>query len=223
MKFLSTFSLEKRLPRLAILQILLLVVVGCRFGHREYSLEDQYAIAESRVEKMRYQLSFTFKMEKSSIYFGEPIPVTLRLSNDTDNPVVVRVPRQSDMLDDWAPKSVLIYSIVPVDSILQLRTPLLLLDTPYILGAPLLPVDFQNLDSHNVKEVNLEIPNLVYLKQGDKWIESKLPSGKYWVGIIYENTDIGYQIDGRDQIYYADISAWVGKLEAEPVLLTILP
>lgn len=204
-----------------LLFAILLFTISCAPYYREYSLEDQRDLAVKRVQGMADQLNFEYTFEESSIQFGEPIPVTLYLSNETETPIVARIPRQSDMLDAWAPNSVLFYSITPVDTTIFLET--LTPTGAYIFGEPLLPDDFQKLESRDVREVNLEIPNLVYIKQGDTWVESKLPPGKYWINITYENLDIGYEIDNKNQIYYADISAWVGKIETEPVLLTILP
>jgi hypothetical protein len=91
-----------------------------------------------------------------------------------------------------------------------------------MFGDSLLPSEFEMLDSNSTKDVKLELPNVVYLRQGDKWIESELPPGQYWINLTYDNLYVGYQIMKPDQIYYRDISAWVGQIDAEPILLTII-
>ena len=102
-------------------------------------------------------------------------------------------------------------------------TPLSYLGTPFIFADPVQINDFVILDPHTTKDVTFEIPNTVYLKQGETWFETTLPPGRYLLRMTYENLYIGYEIDKKDQTYVVDKSAWVGHVNAEPVLLIISP
>jgi hypothetical protein len=172
---------------------------------------------------MKGQLDLKFTFEKEAVHPGDAIFFIAHFTNKTDSPLTLRVPQQSDVLDIWAPKIALVYSIIPLDKSISLETPLSILNsTPYMFGDSLLPSEFEMLDSNSTKDVKLELPNVVYLRQGDKWIESELPPGQYWINLTYDNLYVGYQIMKPDQIYYRDISAWVGQIDAEPILLTII-
>jgi len=173
---------------------------------------------------MKGQLDFKVTLEKEAVLSGEAIFFITHFTNKTDSPLTLRVPQKSEVLDIWAPKIALIYSITPLDKSIILETPLSILNsTPHMFGGSLLSSEFEALDPHSTKDVKLELPSLVYLKQEDQWIESELPPGQYWLNVTYDNLYIGYQIMKPDQIYYRDMSAWVGKIDAEPVLLTVLP
>lgn len=221
---LLTIFVKKDLLVITLLQVLTMALVGCSLVNRNYSYEDQHNLAESRIESMKEHLTLEIMFEKNTLQSGEEILFTASFMNKTNTPITLRIPRQSDLLDIWSHTIAMVYSIIPLDESISLETPLSNLPTPpLMIGEPLSSSEFEILAPNDVRDVKLEIPNLVYLKQGNQWVESNLPPGKYWINITYENLYIGYQIIKPDQIYYSDLSAWVGKIDAEPVMLTILP
>ncbi|MDP1624665.1 MAG: hypothetical protein Q8L64_02740 [bacterium] len=221
---LLTVFVKKDLLVIVLLQVLTMTLVGCSSINRNYSYEDQHNLAESRIESMKEHLALEIMPQNNSLHFGEAILFTAHFVNITNTPITLRVPRQSDLLDIWSHNIAMVYSIIPLDKSVSLDTPLSNLPTPpLMMGEPLSSSEFEILAPNGVRDVKLEIPNLVYLKQGNQWVESNLPPGKYWINITYENLYIGHEVIKPDQIYYTDLSAWVGRIDAEPVMLTILP
>jgi hypothetical protein len=201
----------------------LLALVGCNLTDREYTIDDQYNLARSRIDDMKEQLGFSFMLEKEVVPVGEPIFFTAHFANRIESPLTLRVPQQSGVLDKDHANTTLKYSIIPLDKTISLWTPLLYLGMPYLFTNPVQPSEFVILDSHATKDVRLELPNTVFLKQDETWFEAVLPPGQYWIQITYENLYIGYEIEKADGIYFIDKSAWVGQIDAEPVLLTVVP
>jgi hypothetical protein len=202
--------------------MLIINLIGCKPVGRDYSIQDQHTLAERRIESMKGQLDFKITLEKKTIHFHEEILFTANFTNRTGIPLMLRVPKQSDILDIRVPKIALLYSIIPLDKSVSLETPYAILNSmPFMSGSALQSDEFEMLDPNVTKEVKLELPNSVYLKQADQWVETELPPGQYWIKITYENQYIGFQIVKPDQIYYRDVSAWVGRIDAEPVLLTV--
>jgi hypothetical protein len=172
---------------------------------------------------MKEQLGFKFTLEKEVIHVGETIWFIAHFENKTDHPLTLRLPQQSGVLDISHANTTLKYSISPLDKTVTLWTPLMYLGMPYILANPVQISEFVILDPHATKEVYLELPNLVYLKQDEILFETTVPPGKYLLRMTYENLNTGYEIEKKDQIYVVDKSAWVGQVDADPVLITISP
>lgn len=221
---LLTVFAKKDMFVFTLLHVLTMTLVGCGSINYNYSYKEQHNLAESRIESMKGHLALEIMLENNSLNFGEAILFTAHFVNKTNTPITLRIPRQSDLLDIWSHTIAMVYSIIPLDKSVSLETPLSNLPTPpLMIGESLSSSEFEVLAPNGVRNVKLEIPNLVYLKQGNQWVESNLPPGKYWINITYENLYIGHQVINPDQIYYTDLSAWVGKIDAEPVMLTILP
>lgn len=204
--------------------VLVLVLAGCTSTGQMYSTLDQYDLAKIRVESMKGQLGLSFTLEKENIHSDEEVFFMAHFVNKTNTPIMLRVPQQVGVLDIDHPNMTLLYSITPLNKSISLETPLSILSsTPYIFTIPVQSSEFELLESHSTKDVKLEIPNVVYLKQGDQWKDSVIPAGKYLIDITYENMYIGYEVEEEGEIYFKDVLAWVGKIDAKPVLLTIFP
>lgn len=214
---------EKNSAFLMTLSIAVIALVGCSFGNQKYSIDDQYNLARSRIDNMKEQLSFSFSLEKSTMHPGEKIFFTVLFTNKTNIPITLRIPQQSGLLDINHPNTTLEYSIIPTDKSISLRTSISTLGTVYIFSNPVQSSEFVILEPYASMDVKLELPNTVYLKQGGMWMESILPPGQYLIHLIYKNLYIGYQIEKKGQTYFIDQSTWVGQIDAEPVLLTVLP
>jgi hypothetical protein len=205
------------------IMLMTLMLFGCNLANREYSVEAQYDLARNRAGNMKEQLSFGIALKKEEIYVGEAILFTANFTNKTETSLTLRIPQQSGILDIEHPNTMLKYSIAPLDNTISLMTPLSFSGMPYVLLDNVRPSEFVILDPYATKEVKLELPNTVYLKQGELWVESVLLPGEYLINMTYENLYIGYEIEREDDIQVVDLSAWVGQIDAEPVLLTVLP
>ncbi|HLO15205.1 MAG TPA: hypothetical protein VK206_10275, partial [Anaerolineales bacterium] len=128
----STLFLEKLLRLLIILSIGLTALVACRISSREYTTDDQYALARSRIDNMKEQLDFSFSLEKDSVHVSEKIFFVAHFTNATNKPVTLRVPQQSGLLDINHPNATLVYSISPMDKTISISTSLSGLGTVYI-------------------------------------------------------------------------------------------
>ena len=200
-----------------------IVLACCKSNNKEYSIDDQYHLARSRIDIMREQLDFSFTLDKETIKLGDPILFTAIFTNKINAPITIRVPNQLRVLDINNPNALLEYSITPLDKSVSLMTPLSYLVMPFLWVNPVQSSEFETLSPYATKDVKLEIPNTVYLQQQETWVESTLPAGKYLIHITYENLHIGYEIEKKGQAYYIDQSAWVGQIQAEPDTLTVLP
>jgi hypothetical protein len=215
--------LGKKPSYMTFLAIGLITLAGCNLTDRKYTIDEQYNLAASRIDGIKEQLGFSFNLEKDTVYLGEKIFFTAHFANKTNAPITLRIPRQSGVRDFIHPSTLLEYSITPLDKTISLRTSLSGLGTVYIVGNPVQSSEFEILDSYATKEVKLELPNIAYLKRGETWVESALPPGQYSIQLKYENLFIGYEIKKEDQTYFLDESAWVGQIETEPDILTVLP
>lgn len=220
-----TFPMVYRKSELipSILLISLLALASCNMTNQEYSTDKQYDLAENRIEGMKNELGFSFTLDEETIHLGETIFFTAHFTNRANTPVMLRIPKQSGVLDIDHPNTTLQYSITPLDEAVSLALPLSIYVTPNIFVNPVQAREFEILDPHATKDIKLKIPNIVYLKQGEQWVESVLPLGKYLINITYKNLYIGYKVEKEDKIYFVDKSAWVGQIAAEPVLVTISP
>jgi len=218
---LCLFNKKKLL--LIFLSLGLMALASCRLTSQEYSISDQYELAKNRIDNMKEQLGFKITLEKKLVPVDEKIWFMAHFENKTEKPLTLRLPQQSGVLDISHPNTILHYSISPLDKTVSLLTPLSYLGMPYMFANPVQINDFVILDPHTTKDVTLEIPNTVYLKQGETWFETTLPPGRYLLRMTYENLNIGYEIEKKDQTYVVDKAAWVGQVDAEPVLLTISP
>lgn len=220
---LSVNLLHRIKPPWLNIMFIALMLLGCNLAKREYSVEEQYDLARSRVDSMKEQLSFRFALEKEKIHVGEAIFFTAYFTNKTGTPLTLRIPQQSGVSDIELPNTMLKYFITPLDKTISLGMAFSFSGTPYILLDAIQSNEFVSLDPYSTKGVRLELPNAVYLQQGESWVESVLPPGEFLIEITYENLDIGYEIEKEDEIRVVDLAAWVGEIKGDPVILTILP
>lgn len=215
--------LAKNLPLFATFLIGLLALYGCNGMDRKYTVEEQYSLASSRIDKMKEQLDFSFTLDKEVVHRNELIFFTAHFTNRSDSQLMLRIPEQSGVLDIDHANSRLQYSIIPLDKTISLLTPLSYLGMPFLFSEDVKSSEFVTLDPDSTMDVKLELPKIIYLKQGESWVESDLPPGEYLIHMAYKNLYIGYQVEQQGEIYILDKSAWVGQIDAEPVLLDILP
>lgn len=213
----------KRLPLFMIFLIGLITLFGCNLMDQKYTVEEQYAMARSRIHIMNEQLDFNFTLEKEVVYRDDTIVFTAHFTNTSDSPLMLRLPEQSGVLDINHANTRVQYSITPSDKTIALLTPMAYLGMPFMLSDEITPSEFVILDPHSSMDVKLELPNSGYLKEGQSWVESDLPPGQYLIHMAYKNLYIGYQIEQQGEIYILDKSAWVGQIDAKPVLLSVLP
>lgn len=220
----STLSFKRIAFLLIFVQAMSIILASCKLTRNSYSTQDQYILARSRVESMKEQLELKLTLEKENIHHGEAIFFTVHFINKADIPITLRIPQQSGILDIDHPNTSLLYSITPLGKSISLETPLSILNsTPYIFITPVQSSEFEVLSPNSTIDVKLELPNIVYLKREDQWEESSLPSGQYIIDVAYENLYIGYEVETNSSIQFVDKLAWVGRINAEPVTLTILP
>lgn len=222
--FLSYFAHSIMKGLLILISVIsLITLIGCKSTQKEYRIDGQYDLARSRVDQMKAQLDFDWVLEKNFVRSGESINFIAHFKNKTHKPIVIRMPQQAGVLDIDTINTVLEYSIVPIGQEITLVTPLSYFVTPYIFSNTILADEFETLGPDAELDTGLEIPNIVFVKNGEQWNESKLPPGQYQVNVSYKNLHIGYEVDREDEIRYVDISAWVGEIKGDPVTLTILP
>ena len=222
---LTVFSLflPKNLTLFMIFSIGLSTLLGCNAMGQKYTVEEQYSLARSRIEKMKEQLDFRITLEKEVVHRDDPILFTVHFTNRSDSQLMLRIPEQSGVLDIDHANSRLQYSIVPLDKTISLLTPLSYLGMPFIISEDVKLSEFVTLDPDSTMVVKLELPKTVYLKQGESWVESDLPPGQYFIHMTYKNLYIGYQVEQQGEIYILDKSAWVGQIDADPVFLHVIP
>ena len=220
---LFSLFLSRNLILFMIFSTGLSILLGCNAMSQKYTVEEQYSLASSRIDKMKEQLDFRITLEKEVVHRNDPILFMAHFTNNVGSPLTLRLPEQSGVLDINHANTRLQYSITPLDKTISLLTPIAYLGMPFILSNDVQPSEFVTLEPNQTKDVKLELPNTVYLKQEEIWIESVLPPGQYLIHISYKNLYIGYQIEKKGRIYIIDISAWVGEVDAKPALLTISP
>ncbi len=120
----------------------------------------------------------------------------------------------------------LVFSAAPISNGLSIAYPL---ETGFVELAPdAIQRDmFTTLSPHSSREFRLQLPHMVRTKVPPATVFSEeyfpLPAGKYRVQLTYYNHDIGYEMKVGNKQRYVDLNAWVGKIEGEPVVLTITP
>jgi hypothetical protein len=221
--FLPLTLIRKIKPLWPTIMLVTLILFGCNLANREYSVEAQYELARNRAGHMKQRLSFRVALEKERIYMGQAVLFTAHFTNNTETSLTLRIPQPSGVLDIEHPSTTIKYSIAPLDKSISLMTPLSFSGMPYVLLENIRPSEFVSIDPYATKEVKLELPNTVYVKQGELWVESVLPPGEYLIDMRYENLYIGYEVEKTDEIQVVDLSAWVGQVDAETVSLTVLP
>ncbi len=220
MRFARSSALHVTRLCLNLLAILTLALCsGCA-----YSIDDQFALSRARTAEMADQLQFSFKLDPESVPIGQDIFFVATLTNTTDQPIVFREPRQNGVLEQESYDNTLLFSVEPISEGLTIRYPLEQAIVDLIPHA-ILQDEFVSLPPHSSREVRLELPHLVRTMYFPATIFSEeyspLPVGQYRVHMTYYNDNIGYQIEVGNERRYVDLNAWVGKIEANPVVLTI--
>ena len=208
---------------LLITLVFLINLLSCRLLKFEYPLNEQYGMARSRIEGMKEQLNFSFKFEKESVHVGEPILFIAQFTNNTNSPIEFRIPQQTGIRDMKVPNTTLEYSINSIDKSIAFCTPLSCFGMPYVLMNPIQASEFETIKPYATMDVVLELPNKVSIQTEKENLESKLPIGRYVIILVYDNLYIGYQFNKGEEIWFVDLHAWVGRMEAQPVILTVLP
>jgi hypothetical protein len=87
--------------------------------------------------------------------------------------------------------------------------------------------DFVALPPHTSREIRLELPHLVRVKDASAFMwpaeYEPLPVGQYQVQLTYVSDVIGFEVELPNDFGYVDLNPWVGRIESDPVLLTITP
>ena len=123
------------------------------------------------------------------------------------------------MLEALYPDTTLLFSVEPISEGISFQYPLE--RYPFRAVATLATQDeFVTLPPDSSREIRLELPHIA--RKEDSWKEEfPLPPGQYLVHMTYTNPAIGYEVMQNDEPRYVDLNAWVGKAEANPVVLTI--
>jgi len=203
---------------LGLLAVITLVLCsGCsQPSVMTYSIEEQYDLAFTRSDNMRNQLEFSFHLERDHVPVGQDIFFVATFTNTLDHPLVFKEPRQKGVMEQDYPDTTLLFSVEPIAAGISLRYPL---DSyPYrLLLNHVARDEFVTLPSHGSREIRLQLPHMA----GTLWEQFPLPPGQYLVRMTYMNYYIGYLVDQNGEPRHADLNAWVGEVEADPVVLTI--
>jgi hypothetical protein len=214
-------------PCWSLLTLLILVLCsGCgQSPATTYSTDEAIALWHTRATKMADQLNFSFRLDPVNVPIGQEIFFVATLTNTTDLPIVFREPRQSGVLAVESYDKTLLFSIEPINEGLSITYP----GEGFVQLLPeaIQPDMFMTLPPHSSREFRLRLPHMVQTKVPSATVFSKesvpLPVGRYRVQMTYYNEAIGFDIKGVKNADVVDLNAWVGKIEGEPVTLTITP
>lgn len=216
----------RRLPVILLALLILVLYSGCSQSPAgTYSIDEAWDLERTRTAEMADQLQFSYRLDPANVRFGDEIFFVVTLTNTTDLPIVFREPRQTGVLEIEAPGKTLLFSVRPISDGLSIAYPL---EGPVNLIPETIQRDmFATLPPHSSREFRLQLPHMVRTKVPPATVFSEkyfpLPSGQYRVQLTYYNHDIGYQMKVSKERRYVDLNAWVGKIESEPVVLTITP
>ncbi len=191
-----------------------------------YSIDEAWALERTRTAEMADQLQFSFRLDPENVPIGQEVFFVATLTNTTDLPIVFREPKQSGVLEIESYDKTLLFSVKPISGELEIAYPG---DTAIV---DMLPEEiqrdmFMTLPPHSSRAFRLQLPHMVRTKALTATVFSEesfpLPVGRYRVQMTYYNDVIGYQINVGKERRYVDLNAWVGKIESEPAVLTIIP
>jgi len=182
-----------------------------------YSIEEQYDLAFTRSVNMRNQLEFSFYLERDHVPLDQEIFFIATFTNTLDHPLVFREPRQHGVIEQVYPDTTLLFSVKSISEGTSVRYPFQGLIEKF--PEAVTPDEFVTLPPHGSREIRLQLPHLA----GTLSKEFPLPLGQYRVHMTYMNYDIGYQVERNGETRYVDINAWVGEVEASPVVLSVTP
>jgi hypothetical protein len=205
---------------LGALTLLGVVVNPSCIPRASYSNDEQFDLLDIRVPRMENKLEFSFRLTPDRVPVGQDIFFVAVFTNTTNQPLVLREPRQHGVLEMIDPGTTLLFDVETISTSVPFSypldgNPLLLVYTPIERD------EFVTLPPHGTHEVCLKLPNLVIPKGTDYAIF--LPLGQYLVRMTYYSNYIGYKVDQKEGYRYTDLGAWVGEIEADPVPLTITP
>ena len=96
-----------------------------------------------------------------------------------------------------------------------------------MLNRTVLPEDFIALPPHTSREIRSELPHLVLVKDASAFMRpaeyEPLPIGQYQVQLTYVSDVIGFEVELPNDFGYVDLNPWVGRIESDPILLTVIP
>jgi hypothetical protein len=170
---------------------------------------------------MSNQLEFSLKLTTDHVPFEQDIFFVVTFTNTTDQPIILREPRQLGVIEALYPDTTLLFVVEPISVSVPFQYPLADRSVD-LLRPPVKRDEFITLPPHGVHETRLKLPRLVFRNASIEDVIS-LPVGQYLIRMTYDNRFIGYEVERSEGIRYVDVGAWVGSVEANPVLLTITP
>jgi hypothetical protein len=175
---------------------------------------------------MAKQIQFSVRLDPENVPIGQDIYFVATLTNTTDLPIIFQELRQKKVLEIESYDKTLLFSVEPISAELSIAYSAEM-GFVELLPEPILRDEFLTLPPHSSHEIRLQLPHMVRTKAPSATVFSKenspLPVGLYRVQMTYYNDVIGYQVDVGKERRYVDLNAWVGKVEADPVVLTITP
>ena len=231
MSFVRSSILPIRQLCLDLLAMLTLVLCsGCGQSLvTTYSIDEQFALSRARLAEMANKLQFSFKLDPDSAPIGQEIFFVATFTNTTDQSLVFRESKQDGVFAKEDYNTTLLFSVEPISKDLSLSFPgqggfVDRFAQPVTLG------EFVELPAHTSREIRLQLPHEAQVKHAPANVFAvfsaeyfPLPIGQYRVQMTYINDVIGYKIEAGKELRYVDLNAWVGKVEANPVVLTITP
>jgi hypothetical protein len=196
---------------------------GCQLNDQVYyQVEDQIKLAHSRTKEMENKITFSISVEREKLRQGEKITFLANITNVSDKSIIIRKPRQSNVLEIIHPNAVLLFSVSPTHD-----KKLFWFPNEYfgydLAVSPVEPDEFVELIPNQLFQVRLEIPIDVLSNINGETNHLELPAGEYILNMKYLNQYIGYSMEKIGDILYVDLNAWVGDVEANPVSFTVLP
>jgi hypothetical protein len=202
------------------------LLMGCQEdpGITTYSVEEQYALSESRSVEMVDQIQFSFRLDPASVSTGRDIFFVATFANTTDYPLIFREPRQYSLMPQDHPGITLLFSVEPINKEVSIQ----------FLGQGLVEMlvdpqadEFVTLPPQGSREIRLQLPHMVRKRDSPTALfpseYSPLPVGQYLVQLTYLNDVIGPELEMSQGYQYVDLNTWVGKKTSDPVILTVTP
>lgn len=222
----SAFSVIRPCRGLLVMLILALCSSCSQSLKGTYSIEEAGTLSRTRAAEMADQIQFSFRLDPETVPIGQEIFFVATLTNTTDLPIVFRESRQHGVLEIEYYGKTLLFSVEPISDGLSIAYPL---EAGFVDMIPeAIQRDmFMTLPPHSSREFRLQLPHMVRTKVPPATVFSEeyfpLPVGRYRVQMTYYNDVIGYGVNVGEERRYVDLNAWVGKIEGEPVILTITP
>lgn len=223
--FCQTVFLTVGLVMLAIV-----VLSGCsQIPGITYSVEDQFMLARARAPQLTEQLQFSIRLDPDSVPVGQDIFFVATFTNTTNHPIVFREPGQNDVcvFEDF--DTLLLFAVEPVSKDLSLSFPGEGALVQRLYG-PVTRDEFVELPAYTSRNSRLQLPHEAQIKHAPLDVFAvfsekyyPLPAGPYQVQLTYINEVIGNKVKLPNDFGYMDLNAWVGRIKAKPVLLTVTP